>query len=433
MLPKLGHDSWQQWDGRYLLPWQSISLSLISCLEFRYPLIYFACAPWERIRCLRNEDCIRTICARQQSLKVSVFSGVGERICGSSARQNQRSQLINHRQFLSFLQINFLRIVSSLVVSLPKMNSTFLALTLERVRIHKLEDGSQLFWMISINVEVSIRDRREDDDEWKRRWRAIQITFESLFAISTTRSRHTWLRYVWGRAMPMGEEWRQIIKKKGKKSRMETVGDEAGMSWMNEDSYKICKLTFQSHNWASTWRLLLIFCATHEVASISPHQPVKKLLYMRLMDDKSTSWEFWIFITFARRLFVFSFQLSFLGVCKVLTDGSDGRFGWEWQESFIFILFAHIIFLLPRHSYKRQAHTNDDQIRINQKGSLCLSTSPTHNFLAKFVNSLCDKLQKTIQDMPKISTTNLTHLRHLWLCRCFVSLATLNQITNLHH
>lgn len=88
---------------------------------------------------------VRTICARQQSLKVSVFSGVGERICGSSARQNQRSQLINHRQFLSFLQINFLRIVSSLVVSLPKMNSTFLALTLERVRIHKLEDGSQLF------------------------------------------------------------------------------------------------------------------------------------------------------------------------------------------------------------------------------------------------------------------------------------------------
>lgn len=64
----------------------------------------------------------RTICARQQSLKVGLlFSGVGERIYGSSARQNQRSQLINHRQFLSFLQINSLRIVSSLVVSLPKM------------------------------------------------------------------------------------------------------------------------------------------------------------------------------------------------------------------------------------------------------------------------------------------------------------------------
>lgn len=107
--------------------------------------------------------------------------------------------------------------------------------------------------------------------------------------------------YVWGRAMPMGEEWRQIIKKEWRQ--LETR--QACHEWM--------KIVIKYANWpfkVTTKRrrggFSSLFFALHKKSPPSlSHQPVKKLLYMRLMDDKSTSWEFCVFIRLARRLFIF--------------------------------------------------------------------------------------------------------------------------------
>lgn len=129
----LRHDSWQtgqqQWDTLSAPGSQSLS-----CLEFRVSAYLSLMLCSVRTNPLSTDDSANQKYTRRRASERESPSRKDEIV---SARQNQRSQLINHRQFLSFLQIN-----SDFIVASHDG---------ERERAPTILGAIQLFWMISIN------------------------------------------------------------------------------------------------------------------------------------------------------------------------------------------------------------------------------------------------------------------------------------------